>query len=51
MLILPNNKIKVKNGAIKMAVYESKQITKDGRKYFFRIKYKDIFGVAHDYSL
>jgi integrase len=50
MLILPNNKIKVKNGAIKMAVYESKQITKDGRKYFFRIKYKDIFGVTHDYS-
>lgn len=33
-----------------MAVYESKHFTKDGRKYFFRIKYKDIFGVTHDYS-
>ena len=33
-----------------MAVYESKHPTKDGRKYFFRIKYKDIFGVWHDYS-
>lgn len=33
-----------------MAVYESKHPTKDGRKYFFRIKYKDIFGVTHDYS-
>lgn len=33
-----------------MAVYESKNPTKDGRKYFFRIKYKDIFGIVHDYS-
>ena len=33
-----------------MAVYESKHPTKDGRKYFFRIKYKDMFGVKHDYS-
>ena len=33
-----------------MAVYKSKKITKDGRQYFFRIKYKDIFGVTHDYS-
>lgn len=33
-----------------MAIYESKSPTKDGRKYFFRIKYKDIMGVSHDYS-
>lgn len=33
-----------------MAVYESKRPTKDGRKYFFRIKYKDIFGETHDYT-
>ena len=33
-----------------MAVYKSKTPTKDGRQYFFRIKYKDIFGVCHDYS-
>lgn len=33
-----------------MAVYESKNPTKDGRKYFFRIKYKDIFGETHDYT-
>lgn len=33
-----------------MAVYESKTPTKDGRKYFFRIKYKDIFGETHDYT-
>lgn len=33
-----------------MAVYKSKNATKDGRQYYFRIKYKDIFGVAHDYS-
>lgn len=33
-----------------MAVYESKRPTKDGRKYYFRIKYKDIFGEIHDYS-
>lgn len=33
-----------------MAVYKSKKATKDGRQYFFRIKYKDIFGEVHDYS-
>ena len=33
-----------------MAVYKSKVPTKDGRSYFFRIKYKDIFGEIHDYS-
>ena len=33
-----------------MAVYESKTSTKDGRKYFFRIKYKDILGEIHDYT-
>jgi integrase len=33
-----------------MAVYKSKKPTKDGRQYFFRVKYKDIFGVSHDYS-
>ena len=33
-----------------MAVYKSKQPTKDGRQYFFRIKYKDIYGKIHDYS-
>lgn len=33
-----------------MAVYKSKKATKDGRQYFFRVKYKDIFGVSHDYS-
>lgn len=33
-----------------MAVYKSKKITKDGRSYFFRIKYKDIFGEVHDYT-
>lgn len=33
-----------------MAVYKSKTPTKDGRQYFFRIKYKDMFGVTHDYS-
>lgn len=33
-----------------MAVYKSKKLTKDGRQYFFRIKYKDIFGVSHDYT-
>lgn len=33
-----------------MAVYKSKTPTKDGRQYFFRIKYKDILGVYHDYS-
>lgn len=33
-----------------MAIYKSKKTTKDGRQYFFRIKYKDIFGVSHDYT-
>lgn len=33
-----------------MAVYKSKKHTKDGRQYFFRIKYKDIFGEHHDYT-
>lgn len=33
-----------------MAVYKSKIATKDGRQYFFRIKYKDILGIKHDYS-
>ena len=33
-----------------MAVYKSKNPTKDGRSYYFRIKYKDIFGEIHDYS-
>ncbi len=33
-----------------MAVYKSKIPTKDGRQYFFRIKYKDILGVTHDYT-
>lgn len=33
-----------------MAVYKSNKPTKDGRKYFFRIKYRDIFGISHDYS-
>lgn len=33
-----------------MAVYKSKSPTKDGRAYFFRIKYKDILGEVHDYT-
>lgn len=33
-----------------MAVYKSKKVTKDGRSYFFRIKYKDILGNTHDYT-
>ena len=33
-----------------MAVYKSSKPTKDGRAFFFRVKYKDVFGVAHDYS-
>ena len=33
-----------------MTVYKSKTPTKDGRQYFFRIKYKDIRGITHDYS-
>lgn len=33
-----------------MAIYKSKTATKDGRQYFFRIKYKDITGEVHDYT-
>ena len=33
-----------------MAVYKSKRPTKDGRQYFFRIKYKDVLGRIHDYN-
>lgn len=33
-----------------MAVYKSKKPTKDCRQYFFRIKYKDIYGISHDYT-
>lgn len=33
-----------------MAIYKSKIKTKDGRQYFFRIKYKDILGESHDYT-
>ncbi len=33
-----------------MAIYKSKKATKDGRQYFFRIKYKDVFGYTHDYT-
>ena len=32
-----------------MAIYEDKP-TKDGRKYYFRVKYKDLLGNAKDYS-
>lgn len=32
-----------------MAIYESKP-TKDGRKYYFRVKYKDLLGNVKDYS-
>jgi len=33
-----------------MAIYKSNNPTKDGRKYYFRVKYKDIYGITHDYS-
>ena len=33
-----------------MAVYQSKKKTRDGRSWFFRIKYKDIQGEIHDYT-
>lgn len=33
-----------------MAIYKTKTPTKDGRIYYFRIKYKDVFGKTHDYS-
>ena len=32
-----------------MPVYKTKNPTKDGRQYFFRINYKYIFGEIHDY--
>ena len=31
-------------------IYKSKKPTKDGRVYFFRIKYRDVLGVSHDYT-
>lgn len=31
-------------------IYKSKKATKDGRSYFFRIKYRDVLGVVHDYA-
>lgn len=31
-------------------IYKSKNKTKDGRSYFFRVRYKDIFGASKDYS-
>lgn len=33
-----------------MAIYKTKNPTKDGRQYFFRVKYKDIKGEIHDYA-
>lgn len=33
-----------------MAVYKSNKPTKDGRIWFFRIKYKDMFGNIKDYT-
>ncbi len=33
-----------------MAIYQSKNKTKDGRSWFFRIKYKDIYGNTKDYT-
>lgn len=33
-----------------MAIYKSNKATKDGRIYFFRIKYKDILGNTKDYT-
>lgn len=33
-----------------MAIYKTKNPTKDGRQYFFRVKYKDIKGETHDYA-
>lgn len=41
---------KIEGRCKNMAVYKSKKSTKDGRQYFFRIKYKDILGVSHDYT-
>ena len=31
-------------------IYKSKKATRDGRSYFFRIKYRDVLGVQHDYA-
>lgn len=31
-------------------VYKSNKSTKDGRRYFFRVKYKDIYGKTVDYT-
>ncbi len=33
-----------------MAIYQSKIKTKDGRSWFFRIKYKNIYGITKDYT-
>lgn len=33
-----------------MAIYQSKNKTKDGRSWFFRIKYKNVYGVTKDYT-
>ena len=33
-----------------MTVYKAKKPTKDGRLYYFRIKYKDVLGNIHDYT-
>ena len=33
-----------------MAVYKSNKPTSDGRTFFFRIKYRDVYGNTHDYS-
>ena len=33
-----------------MSIYKSKIITSDGRSWFYRIRYKDIYGVSHDYT-
>ena len=33
-----------------MAIYQSKNKTKDGRSWFFRIKYTDVYGKKKDYT-
>ena len=33
-----------------MGVYKTKNATKDGRSYYFRVTYKDLFGNRRDYS-
>ena len=30
-----------------MPVYKSKEVTKDGRKWFFKCQYKDVYGETH----